>query len=116
MTKTIEHFTINDLAGFKNNFANDLIRYMYHLYWPLSFPLIHANILKIVNLYLQGLLESASYQENTYNEDVYRRTIEIAQHTRIYKASYSLNVHSAALKLESSISSDGSTLALEHRQ
>ena len=45
-----------------------------------------------------------AYPENTLDyEDVNRRTIEVLQLTRIFKASYRLKVHNALLKLTSSI-------------
>ena len=85
---------------------------MYYLYWSLSFPLIHKKTSsKSYNLYLPRLAESAaSYQENTYNEDVNRRTIEISQPTPIFEAGHCLKVHSVPLKLALSISRKGSII------
>ena len=54
------------------------------------------DLFKIVQL---GPLEPAGK-----HEDVHRRTIEVLQKTRIFKASHCLKVHNTSLKVTSSIS------------
>ena len=55
----------------------------------------------LVKVHIQVLL--TPYPEKPY-EDVNKRTIEIPQRTRIYKASHSLKVHKILFKLALSIS------------
>ena len=107
MTKTIELFTISDLADFVNNFVDNLIRYMYHLSGSLSFSLIHANHPQNHAIYIYRVWQNLPGMWKIPCEDINRRTIEISKPTAIFRFSYCLNVHSAALKLASLISGKG---------